>query len=707
MRVWPGRPAPIGATWDGAGVNFALFSEHATSVELCLFSDETKERQRIPLAHRSGDVWHSYLPGVRPGQRYAYRVHGPWLPAQGHRFNANKLLADPYARAFSRSYAWDDALLAYAPGPPGAELAPDPTDTAPLVPKCIVVDGGFAWGDDRLPRVPWTQTILYECHVKGMTQLHPDVPEELRGTYFGLASEPLLEYFTGLGVTTLELLPVHQTAVEPHLARLGLTNYWGYNTIGFFAPDVRFATQGGDPVSEFRSMVLRLHRAGIEVILDVVYNHTGEGGPLGPTLCFRGVDNKSYYRLAADRPSEYEDFTGCGNSLEVRHPRTLQLVLDSLRYWATEMHVDGFRFDLVPTLARDPSEFSMDSRFLFAVQQDPVLARLKLIAEPWDLGPGGYHLGYFPAGWAEWNDRYRQAARCFWRGDAGQAGELASRLAGSSDIFGRRHRSPFASVNYITCHDGFTLTDLVSYDRKHNELNGEENRDGNDDNASRNWGVEGPTDLPEVVSLRERMKRNLLATLLFSQGVPMLSHGDEIGRTQQGNNNAYCQDAPLTWVHWELDASARELLEFVRTALRIRRDSPALRRSYFFEGLEASPGAPKDVTWLRADGVEMSPSDWGLGENRMLGMWIHGGARHDLDERGRPVLGSTLLLVLNADGRNRSFVLPDVDELGQWRELVNTGQRSLQLVRSEVLRVAARSLVLLVHDRERLDRGRT
>ena len=698
-QVWPGRPDPLGATWDGVGVNFALFSEHATAVALCLFDDESKLHACVPLIQRTGDVWHAYLPGIRPGQRYGYRVHGLWYPAGGHRFNPQKLLGDPYARAFSRGYAWNDALRGHVPpAVPDDALVPDESDTASLVPKCVIVDGGFAWGDDRLPRVPWTQTVLYECHVKGMTQLHPHVAEELRGSYLGLASEPLIEHFARLGVTTLELLPVHQSGVEEHLALLGLTNYWGYNSIGFFAPDVRFATRGGDPVSEFRSMVRRLHRAGLEVILDVVYNHTGEAGPLGPTLCFRGIDNASYYRLQAEDPSHYEDFTGCGNSLEVRHPRSLQLVLDSLRYWATEMHVDGFRFDLATTLARDPNGFSMASRFLFAVQQDPVLSRLKLIAEPWDLGPGGYRLGGFPCGWSEWNDRFRQAARRFWRGDAGQAGELASRLAGSSDLFASGRRSPFSSINFVTCHDGFTLADLVAYEGKHNEQNGEENRDGNDDNASRNWGVEGPAEAPDTRALRARMKRNLIATLVFSQGVPMLSHGDELGRTQQGNNNAYCQDGPLSWVHWEPDEAEREFFEFVRTVLRIRRENPALRRSFFFEGREAAPGAPKDVTWLRPDGVEMGGDDWQLGQNRMLGMWIHGGVRHDLDEQGHPVLGATLLLVLNADERNRSFVLPQIDTPGGWHEIVNTGRAGLLRVRSEVLRLAGRSLVLLVHE---------
>ena len=698
-RIWPGRPDPLGATWDGAGVNFAIFSERATAVELCLFDGphDAKERERVPIEDRTGSVWHAYLPGVHPGQLYGYRVHGPWAPAEGLRFNPAQLLADPYARAFSHGFTWSDALLGYRPDAAGQPAGRDETDTAGLVPKCVVVDGAFVWGDDQPPRIPWTHTVIYECHVKGMTQLHPEVPENLRGTYLGLTWEPVLEHLSGLGVTTLELLPIHQSAVDVHLAKHGLTNYWGYNSLGFFAPDVRFATRGGDPVAEFRTMVRRLHRAGFEVILDVVYNHTGEAGPLGPTLSFRGIDNSSYYRLVPGRPHEYEDYTGCGNSLEVRHVRALQLVLDSLRYWAGEMHVDGFRFDLATTLARDPVEFDPAARFLFAVQQDPLLSGLKLIAEPWDLGPGGYRLGGFPGVFSEWNDRYRQVVRRFWKGDSHQAGELASRLAGSSDVFGPARRSPFASVNYVTCHDGFTLEDLVSYERKHNEANREDNRDGNDDNGSRNWGAEGPTTIPEVRSTRERTKRNLIATLLFSQGVPMLSHGDELSRTQRGNNNAYCQDGPISWLDWELDERKRSFLEFVQQVVRIRREHPPLRRSFFFEGREPAPGAPKDVTWLRPDGVEMSGSDWSAAENLVLGMWIHGGVRHDKDEKGRPVLGSTLLLVLNADERNRSFVLPPMEPHGAWHELVNTGHPALQTVRSEVLRLAGRSLVLLEH----------
>jgi glycogen operon protein len=644
----------------------------------------------VPVGHRTGDTWHAYLPDVRPGQRYGYRVHGPFVPAQGHRFDPRMLLADPYARGFSRGYVWNDALVC------SADPATDGRDTAPLVPKCLVVDDSFAWGDDRLPRVPWTDTVIYECHVKGMTQLHPDVPEELRGTFLGLAEEPLLEHYRRLGVTTLELLPIHQSGVDAHLAQVGLTNYWGYNTIGFLAPDVRFASRGGDPVTEFRSMVRRLHRAGFEVLLDVVYNHTGEGGVLGPTLCFRGIDNACYYRPLPGNPAEYEDFTGCGNTLDVRQRMTLQLVLDSLRYWATQMHVDGFRFDLTVTLARDPVEFDAASRFLFAVGQDPVLSRRKLIAEPWDLGAGGYRLGAFPQGWSEWNDRYRQAVRRFWRGDDGLSAELASRLAGSSDVFAGSRRGPFAGINYVTCHDGFTLADLVSYERKHNEANGEENRDGSDDNASHGWGSEGPTADPDIQELREKARRNMVATLLFSQGVPMLSHGDELGRTQQGNNNAYCQDGPLSWLHWEQDDAGRAFLEFVRTLVRLRREHPALRRGFFFEGRPAAAGAPEDVTWLRPDGGEMAPEDW-QGVGGAFGMWIHGGVHHDLDSRGRPVLCPALLLLLNGEEREHPFRLPRESAPGTWHVLLSTDSRVSRLSRSANLQLAGRSLALLVY----------
>ncbi|HEY6724718.1 MAG TPA: glycogen debranching protein GlgX, partial [Polyangiaceae bacterium] len=551
MRIWPGTAHDLGATWDGEGVNFAIFSDHATAVDLCLFDAPRapKEFLRVPMRERTNRVWHCYLPDVRPGQLYGYRVHGPYSPSHGHRFNPHKLLIDPYAKAIAGHVLdWADQVSGYEVGHPSADLSYSDQDSAPLVPKCVVVDTAFTWGDDRPPQVPWSHTLIYEAHVKGMTMLHPDVPRHLRGTYLGLASDAIIDHLLSLSVTAIELLPVQHFESERRLADLNLTNYWGYNTIGFFAPDPRYSSGSrGEQVNEFKTMVKAFHRVGIEVILDVVYNHTGEGNHLGPTLCLRGADNASYYRLVEHDRRYYQDFTGCGNSINVLHPRSLQLVLDSLRYWVREMHVDGFRFDLAPTLARDPYEFDGFARFFATVQQDPVLRSVKLIAEPWDVGPGGYRLGGFPPGWAEWNGRYRDCVRRFWRTDEGQVPELASRLSGSSDIFNSNDRGPHASVNFVACHDGFSLADLVSYEEKHNRDNGEDNRDGANDNYSKNWGHEGETNAGWVLRLRDRMRKNFLATLAFSQGVPMISHGDELARTQQGNNNAYCQDSTLSW----------------------------------------------------------------------------------------------------------------------------------------------------------------
>jgi isoamylase len=574
------------------------------------------------------------------------------------------------------------------------------SDSARHMPKCVVIDQAFTWGDDRPPQVPWSRTLIYECHVKGTTMLHPGVPDELRGKYLGLCSDPILDHLLELGVTAIELLPVQHFATERRLRELGLTNYWGYNTIGFFAPDPRYAiTTMGQQVNEFKTMVKAFHRVGIEVILDVVYNHTGEGNHLGPTLCFRGIDNASYYRLVPNDPRYYYDFTGCGNSWNVLNPRALQFVLDSLRYWVTDMHVDGFRFDLAPTLARDPFEFDGFARFFSTVQQDPVLSTVKLIAEPWDVGPGGYRLGAFPPGWAEWNGRYRDCVRRFWRGDEGQVPELASRLSGSSDIFQGSDRGPYASINFVTCHDGYTLEDLVSYERKHNEANGEHNRDGADDNWSRNWGVEGETSAAPVGRLRDRMKRNYIATLAFSQGVPMLSHGDELGRTQRGNNNAYCQDNEISWVDWKLDGRTQEFLDFTRHVFRICRENPVFRRRRFFEDKKREDGRGQDVSWLRPDGREMSIEDWQNGRNRVLGMMVHGDASDDVDERGRPNRGKTLLLLLNASNRARHFVLPRVTELGHWHELVNTAQPTHRVPKGQGINLAPHSLVLLCHER--------
>ena len=702
MRVWPGEPYPLGATWDGQGVNFALFSENATAVELCLFegADDAMEAHRIRLSERTDQVWHCYLPDVRPGQFYGYRVHGPYQPEEGHRFNPAKLLIDPYAKALTGTIKWSNALFAYRIGGRREDLEADPQNSAGGVPKCVVIDDAFTWTGDRRPNTPWNRTVIYECHVKGMTIRHPHVPEKLRGTYLGLCSDAMLDYFSALRVTALELLPVHQFAIDRHLPEKGLTNYWGYNSIGFFAPDVRYAARGlGNQVYEFKSMVKTLHAAGIEVILDVVYNHTAEGNHLGPTLSLKGIDNVAYYRLDQNRRF-YTDFTGTGNSLNMLHPRTIQLIMDSLRYWVTEMHVDGFRFDLAPVLARELYEVNRLSAFFDIIHQDPTLADVKLIAEPWDVGPGGYQVGNFPIRWAEWNGKYRDAVRRFWRGDGGQVPELASRLSGSSDIYEWSGRSAYASINFVVAHDGYTLADLVSYERKHNEANGENNNDGHDDNISRNWGVEGPTDDPGILERRFRLMKSFLATLAFSQGVPMISHGDEVARTQRGNNNAYCQDNEITWVDWDLDDRRRELLEFTQRLFAIRANNPVLRRRHFFRG-KVNSKSGKDVTWIRADGQEMQLADWSDPATRALGMLIDGEATDEMDDRGRPIRGDTLLLVLNAGDVDLRFDLPRVQEEGVWVELMDTAFEEHQVVTAGWVMVAAHAVVLLQHGSER------
>ncbi len=701
MRMWPGSPQPLGAIWDGEGVNFALFSENAEAVELCLFDapDAASETQRIALVERTGRVWHGYLPDVRPGQLYAYRVDGPYAPERGQRFNRRKLLLDPYARAIAGRIAWSNAQFGYRIGDPRQDLAPSREDSAANLPKCIVIDAAFSWGDDRPPRTPWSQTVVYECHVKGMTIRHPGVPEPLRGTYLGLASDAVLDHLLALGVTAVELLPVHHFVIERHLVEAGLSNYWGYGSIGFFAPDPLYASGFlGQQVVEFKSMVKALHRVGIEVILDVVFNHTAEGNHLGPTLCFRGIDNASYYRLGRHDPRHYEDFTGCGNTLDVRHPRTLQLVLDSLRYWVNEMHVDGFRFDLAAALGRDRTNFDGHSKFFATIQQDPVLSRVKLVAEPWDLGSGGYQLGGFPAGWAEWNDRYRDTVRRFWRGDEGQVPELASRLSGSSDVFEASDRNPYSSINLVTCHDGFTLRDLVSYERKHNDANPHDGTDGTDSNWSRNWGVEGETDSAHARRMRQRMIRNFLATLAFSQGVPMISHGDELGRTQRGNNNAYCQDNEISWVDWNLGEWEREILGFAQRVFEIRGSNPVFRRRRFFSRDPMKGHGAKEVYWLRPDGLEMSVAEWHDRRNRVLGMLIHGEASDEVDERGRPNRGRTLLLLLNGGGRSRLFTLPEMPRAGRWSQLVDTAQVRARPLKGGAVNLVAHSLMLLQHD---------
>ncbi|MBC7794977.1 MAG: glycogen debranching protein GlgX [Clostridia bacterium] len=704
-RNWPGSNYPLGATWTGEGVNFAVFSEHATSVQLELY-DEAYSAQATGTVkltrERPGNVWHTFLPDARPGQLYAYRVDGPYEPSAGHRFNKHKLLIDPYAKAISGAVRWSDALFGYTVGAPDGDLSFDTRDSAACLPKCIVVDTTFPWGDDRSPRTPWEHTVIYEASVKGLTMLHPKVAEHLRGTYLGVAAAPVTEHLNALGVTAIELLPVHHMVPERPLVERGLTNYWGYNTIGFFAPDARFAQNSdGAQVLEFKAMVKALHRAGIEVILDVVYNHTAEQNHTGPTLSLRGFGNKAYYRLSDNDRRFHEDFTGCGNTLDTRHPRGLQLVLDSLRYWVTEMHVDGFRFDLAPALAREPLDFNRDGKFFSVVQQDPVLSQVKLIAEPWDLGPHGYQVGAFPASWTEWNGRYRDALRSFWRGDRGKIPELASRISGNSDIYGHGGVVP-TSVNFITAHDGYTLADLVSYEQKHNQANGEENRDGTDNNVSRNWGVEGPSTDPVIIATRLRMLRNFIASLALSQGVPMLVAGDEMGRTQAGNNNAYCQDNALSWIDWRLADTHTTLLSFAQKAFAVRRANPVLRRRSFFTGITVTQGV-KDVTWLRADGREMGDSDWGDEKRQLLGMLIAGDATDEVDDHGAPVLGNTLLVLMNAGSQSRSFRLPRIPQAGIWRSEINTAhveerrevRRQERVVKTNAVSLASGSLVLL------------
>ena len=703
MRVWPGQPYPLGATWDGEGVNFAIFSENATAVELCLFDapDDAEESHKIAMPERTDQVFHIYLPDVRPGQYYGYRVSGPYSPAEGHRFNPYKLLLDPYAKAITGAITWSNALFAYRVGGPKEDLEHDPSNSAGGVPKSVVIDNAFTWNGDRNPRTPWNRTVIYECHVKGMTVKHPGVPEPLRGTYLGLCSDPMIDYFKALGVTAIELLPVHQFVIDRHLPEKGLTNYWGYNSIGFFAPDVRYASKGlGNQVYEFKSMVKTFHAAGIEVILDVVYNHTGEGNHLGPTLSLKGIDNVAYYRLEQNKRF-YTDFTGTGNSLNMLHPRTIQLIMDSLRYWVNEMHVDGFRFDLAPVLARELFDVNRLSAFFDIIHQDPTLADVKLIAEPWDVGPGGYQVGNFPIRWAEWNGKYRDAIRKFWKGEPGQIPELASRLSGSSDIYQWSGRSAYASINFVVAHDGFTLNDLVSYEQKHNEANGENNNDGHNDNISRNWGAEGPTQDPRILDTRYRVMKSFLATLAFSQGVPMLAHGDEIARTQGGNNNAYCQDNDITWVNWDLDDRQRQLLEFTQRLLAVRASNPVLRRRHFFRGRLPGQQAGKDVMWVRADGQEMQEGDWSNPENRVLGMLIHGEATDETDDRGRPVCGDTMLLMLNAGEQDVRFTLPGMPDKGMWVELMETAYEEHHLIKAGWVTVAAHGVVLLRYGTER------
>ncbi|MGH3030413.1 MAG: glycogen debranching protein GlgX [Gaiellaceae bacterium] len=701
MTVWPGRPFPLGAAWDGRGTNFSLFSEHAERVELCLFDGEDRET-RHELRERTAFNWHGYLPGVGPGQRYAYRVHGPYEPEAGHRFNAVKLLVDPYAKAIEGPIRWQaGSVFPYVPGGEDADLFPDDEDDAQAIPKCVVVDPHFDWEDDAKPETPWHDTVIYEVHVRGFTKLHPGVREDLRGSFAGLASEEAIDYLKSLGISAVELLPVHHNADEHHLVERGLTNYWGYSSVGFLAPHALYSATGrrGEQVKEFKGMVKALHRAGIEVILDVVYNHTPEGNHLGPMLSFRGIDNSSYYRLMPDEPRYYMDFTGTGNSLNPVHPSVLRMIMDSLRYWAVECRVDGFRFDLASALAREFYEVDRLSAFFDTIHQDPVLSQVKLIAEPWDVGPGGYQVGNFPVLWTEWNGLYRDTARDFWRGQAG-VGDFASRFTGSSDLYERDGRRPFSSINFVTAHDGFTLSDLVSYDQKHNEANLEENRDGTDDNRSWNSGVEGPTDDPEVLALRERRQLNFIATLFLSLGVPMLLGGDEFGRSQGGNNNAYCQDNEISWFDWSLDQRQERLLAFTRRVIALRHAHPVFRRDEFLAGQEAMGSGLPDVWWFRPDGRRMTRRNWQDGDARALGVFLNGREIGRQTSKGERVSDDSFLLLLNAHHEPVAFGLPPRRFGARWAVELSTAEPERRdegptAAARDELAVESRSLALL------------
>ena len=707
VRTLPGAPYPLGATWDGSGTNFALFSENATGVELCLFNGADDQALTVvPLHERTDHVWHVYLPEVRPGQRYGYRVDGPYDPGAGHRFNPRKLLLDPYAKAIDGEIRWSDAIFGYPIGHEDADLARDERDSAPGMPKCVVVDPAFEWNGDgqrngEIPaRRPWDGGLIYETHVKGMTARHPDVPPEQRGTYAGLASAPILEYLKKLGVSMVELMPVHHFVDDRHLLERGLTNYWGYNSIGYFAPDVRYSSRGGrgEQVREFKEMVKAFHGAGIEVILDVVYNHTAEGNHLGPTLAFRGLDNASYYRLMPDDRRYYMDFTGCGNTLNMTHPRTLQLLMDSLRYWILDMHVDGFRFDLASALARELHEVDRLGAFFDCIHQDPVISQVKLIAEPWDLGEGGYQVGNFPTLWSEWNGKYRDCVRDYWRGADQALPEFASRFTGSADLYETSGRRPFASINFVTAHDGFTLSDLVSYNEKHNEANGEENRDGESHNRSWNCGAEGATEDPDVRALRARQQRNFLATLLLSQGVPMLLSGDEAGRTQQGNNNAYCQDNEITWLDWE--HADRELVEFTSQLVRIRREHPVFRRPRWFKGRGVEGTELTDIEWFTPDGERMSDEHWQSGFAKSLAVFLNGKGIAGRDQSGEQIVDDSFYVIFNAHYEPLAFRLPSAEWGKCWRSLVDTREAVIRekedcLAAGSELTVEARSLAVL------------
>lgn len=676
LELWPGYAHPLGAKWDGEGTNFALFSENATRVELCLFDEQDRET-RISLDEHYNFIWHGYVPGIQPGQRYGYRVYGEFDPERGHRFNPNKLLIDPYAKAIAGDLKYGEAIFGYPWGEPNDDLLYSELDDAEMMPKCIVVDESFDWQGDRRLNIPWHETVIYEVHVKGFTKLHPDVPKSLRGTYAGLAHPAAIAHLKSLGISAVELLPVHHyNACPGHLVDKGLRNYWGYDSIGYFAPYSGYSASGieGQQVREFKQMVKTLHEAGIEVILDVVYNHTGEGNHFGSTLSLRGIDNAAYYRLVEDDPRYYMDFTGCGNSLNVRHPQILKLIMDSLRYWVLDMHVDGFRFDLASALARELYEVDSLAAFFDIIHQDPVLSNVKLIAEPWDVGEGGYQVGKFPLLWSEWNGKYRDTVRDFWRGEDSSLAEFCYRFTGSSDLYEGNGRRPHASINFITAHDGFPLNDLVSYNKKHNLANGEDNRDGESHNRSWNCGIEGATHDPDILALRRKQRRNFLVTLMLSQGVPMLLGGDEMGRSQGGNNNAYCQDSEIAWFNWDLKQENADLLEFTRQLIHFQRQHPVFRRRYWFQGRAIHGSGVSDIGWFNPDGTEMTEKQWTDALTKYIAIFLNGQEIPSPGWRGERILDDSFLLFLNANGETVEFAIPERLQDVEWVEIIDTNK---------------------------------
>jgi isoamylase len=698
--IYPGKPYPLGASWDGNGVNFALYADNATGVELCLFYDKDNDNkeEKIKIVERTHQIWHCYLPGVEPGQLYGYRVNGPYEPKNGHRFNPNKLLIDPYAKAISSVIDWHDSLFGYELGNEDQDMSFSDTDSAAFMPKSVVVDSTFDWEDDQNPKTPYHKSVIYETHVKGFTQLHPDIPEEIRGTYEAIGHPACIKYLKDLGITAIELMPVHQFVADRHLVEKGLTNYWGYNTIGFFAPDVRYAGNiaASKQVQEFKQMVKELHKAGIEVILDVVYNHTGEGNHMGPTLSLKGIDNGSYYRLVEEDKRYYKDYTGTGNTLNAMLPNVLRYIMDSLRYWITEMHVDGFRFDLAATLARELHEVNRLSGFFDIIYQDPIISQVKLIAEPWDIGEDGYQVGNFPPGWAEWNGKYRDCIRDYWIGAESMLGEFGQRFTGSPDLYQGDYRKPTASINFITAHDGFTLNDLVSYNEKHNEANGEDNNDGESHNRSWNCGAEGPTDDVEIIKLRNKQKRNLLATMFLSQGVPMLVAGDEFGRTQQGNNNAYCQDNEISWLNWaEAD---HNLLAFTQKVIQLRKEHPVFRRRKWFQGQPVKGKGLEDITWFLPEGTEMEDENWNHDFARSLGVFLNGHGLHHVGPKGEKIIDDNFYVIFNAHHEPLEYIIPEKLSDKHWEKILDTSEEESTeqtLAPGECILVQGRSVVLL------------